>query len=100
MASPQQYNPQIPPPYFHQYPPANVHQLTVMNHCLQEYFTDKWTRQKGKKSMTRREKKEKNARKNEKNERRGKPTKEHTSTRLLRRSNIFMVPTPTDVFHG
>ena len=23
MAPPQQYNPQIPPPYFHQYPPAN-----------------------------------------------------------------------------
>ena len=23
MAPSQQYNPQIPPPYFHQYPPAN-----------------------------------------------------------------------------
>ena len=23
MVPPQQYNPQIPPPYFHQYPPAN-----------------------------------------------------------------------------
>ena len=32
-----------------------------MNHCLQEYSTGKWTWQKDKKSMTRREKKEKNA---------------------------------------
>ena len=50
MAPPQQYNPQIPP-HFHQYLPTN--------HCLQEYFTGKWTWQKDKKSMTRKEKKEK-----------------------------------------
>ena len=80
--------------------PRIVHQLKVMNHCLQGYFTDKWTWQRGKKSMTRREKKEKNAGSNEKNERRGKPTKEHASTKLLKRWNILMVPTPTDVSHG
>ena len=50
--------------------------------------------------MTKREKKEKSARRNEKNEGRGKPTRDHTSTRLSKRSNILMVPTPTDVFHG
>ena len=67
MAPPQPYNPQIPPPIFINIHLQIVHQLTLINHCLQEYFTNKWTWQRGKKSMTRREKKEKNARRNEKN---------------------------------
>ena len=42
MAPPKQYDPQIPPPYFHQCPLANSPSVDS-NECLQEYFTDKWT---------------------------------------------------------
>ena len=41
--------------------------------------------QKDKKSMTRREKKEKNAERNVRNVKRGKQTRGHASTRLLKR---------------
>ena len=100
MAQPLQYDPQISPPYFPQYLPANSHQLAVMNHCLQEYFTGKWTWQKDKKDATWREMKEKSEKRNERSERKEKLTKEPTSTRLSKRSIILMVPTPIDVYNG
>ena len=65
--------------------PKIIHQWTVMNHCLQEYFTGKWTWQKDKKSMTRRENKEKNAKRNVISAKREKQTRGHASTRLLKR---------------
>ena len=40
------------------------------------------------------------ARRNVKNERRRKQTRGHTLPMPSKRSNILMVPTPTDVLHG
>ena len=54
-----------------------AHQFAVMNHCLQEYFTGKWTWQKDKNDATWREMEEKGEKKNEKRVRKEKPTKEH-----------------------
>ena len=38
MATPQQYNPQIPPPYFHQYPPANSPSVNSSESLLTRVF--------------------------------------------------------------
>ena len=38
MAPPQQYNPQIPPPYFHQYPPANSPSVDSYESLLTRVF--------------------------------------------------------------
>ena len=100
MVPPQQYNPQIPPPFFPQYPVANSPSVGSNESLLARVFhrqMDMVERQE-KCDMEREE--EKNEKRNEKNEKRGKPTKKHASTKLLRRSNILMVPTPTDVCHG
>ena len=62
MAQPQQYNPQIPPPYFHQYPSTNSPSVDTNESLLKRVFHRQMDMQKDKKSMTRREKKEKSAR--------------------------------------
>ena len=73
---------------------------------MQEYFTGKWTWQKDKKDATWREMEDKGEKKNEKRERKEKPTKElastqeHASTKLTRRSNNLMDPTPVNVYNG
>ena len=61
MAPPQQYNPQIPPPYFHHYTPTNSP------------------------SGDSKEKKEKSAKRNVRNVKREKQTRGSASTRLLKR---------------
>ena len=38
MAPPQQYNPQIPPPYFQQYPPANISSVDSNESLLARVF--------------------------------------------------------------
>ena len=38
MALPQQYSPQIPPPYFHQYPPANIPSVGSSESLLARVF--------------------------------------------------------------
>ena len=105
MAPPQQYNPQIPPPYFHQYPPVNSPSVDSNESLLARVFhrqMDMAEKQEkhDQEREREREKKEKSARRKKKNEGRGKPTREHASTMHSKRSNVLMVPTPTDVFHG
>ena len=41
MPPPQQYNPQIPPPYFHQYPPANSPSVDSNESLLARVFNRK-----------------------------------------------------------
>ena len=68
MAPPQQYNPQIPPRYFHQYPPTNSPSVESNELLLTRVFhrqmnmaerQEKCDWEGDKKSVTRREKKEK-----------------------------------------
>ena len=99
MAPPQQYNLQIPPPYFHQYPPANSPSVDSNESLFARISQRQMDMQRDKKSVTKKEKKDKSTRRNKKNERRRKQTRGHALTRPLKRSNVLMVPR-TDVFHG
>ena len=100
MAPPQQYNPQIPPPYFHQYLSTNSPSVDSNDSLLARVFHRQMDMAERQENMTKREKKEKSARRNEKNERRRKQTRGHTLTRPSKRLNVLMVLTPIDVFHG
>ena len=102
MAPPQWYYPQIPPPYFHQYPPANSPSVGSNKSLLVRVFhrqMDMAERQE-KHDQEREERKKVSARKNKNNQRRRKQTRGHALTGPSERSNILMVPTSTDVFHG
>ena len=47
MAPPQQHNPQIPPPYFHQYPPANSPSVDSNGSLLARVFHMRKMREEG-----------------------------------------------------
>ena len=98
MAQPLQYNPQISPPYFPQYLPANSPSVGSNESLLARVFhrqMDMAERQE--RCDMERDESEK---RNERIERKEKLTKEPASTRLSRRSIILMVPTPIDVYNG
>ena len=81
MAPPQEYNPQVPPPYFQHYPPTNSPSVDSNESMLARIFH----RQRDKKSMTRRKKNEKSTERNVRNMKREKQTRGHASTRLLKK---------------
>ena len=85
MAPPQQYNPQISPPYFHQYPPTNSPSVDSNESLLARVFhrqMDMAERQE--KCDQEREEREKH-KGDVKNERRGKQTRGHALTRPSKR---------------
>ena len=85
MAPPQQYNPQIPPPYFHHYPPTNIPSVNSNESLLARVFhrqMDMAERQE--KHDQEREEREKCREECEKRKRE-KQTRGHVSTRLLKR---------------
>ena len=98
MAQPLQYNPQIPPCYFSQYPPANNPSVGSNESLLARVFhrqMDMVERQE--RHDIERDEREK---RNKRSKRKEKLTKEPASTRLSRRSIVLMVPTPIDVYNG
>ena len=85
MAPPQQYNPQISPPYFHHYPPTNSPSVDSNELLLARVFhrqIDMAERQE--KHDQEREERE-NAERNMRSMKRENQTRGHTSTRLLKR---------------
>ena len=85
MAPPPQY-PQIPSPYFHQYPSANspsVDSNESLDMVAAMTMAKTWLRDK--KNMIKREKKEKSKKRKERSERREKQTIGHALTRHLKR---------------
>ena len=70
MAPLQQYNPQIPPPYFHHYPPTNSPPVDSNESLLARVFHRQMDMAEDKKSMTRREEREKHKEEHENQEKR------------------------------
>ena len=85
MAPPQEYNPQIPPPYFPHYPPTNSPSVDSNESMLARIVNRQIDMAERQESMTRREKKENSAERNMRNVKRGKQTRGHASTRLLKK---------------
>ena len=96
MAPPQQYNPQIPPPYFHHYPPTNSPSVDSNESLLARVFhrqMDMAERQE--KCDQEREERGKFREECEKHEKREANQRVHINKALEK-----MDQTPTDVFHG
>ena len=85
MAPPQQCNPQIPPPYFHHYPPANSPSVDSNESLLARVFHRQIDMAEIQEKCDQQREERENAERNVRSVRREKQTRGHALTRLLKK---------------
>ena len=85
MESPQKYNPQVPPPYFHHYAPTNSPSVDSNESMLARVFHKQIQMAERQEKHDQEREEEKSAERNIRNAKRGEQTRGHASTRPLKK---------------